>query len=340
MRSAKPSSTRDPSPTTKLKGVLAWYFSKIYGRVEGPGTLPFYCDAKRVGPFAVNPSELAVGDASALFKLFVAMAMFQALRDVVIMRQQAAMLRSAAQSLLSTTVLGKLVCHSPCEQLASAATFDAGCSVQKSGGIVDCVHHPGAPCHVKEATRLLNRMGDMGKLPTSAWLHAWQDNRLAALLEEVQATESHPARRATLLVERFSRVYRVGEKLATMFTSALATPALAPGLTPWFPAVDGNTLVVVDTNVARAVNRLGGPVAARTYSARTKWIREQSQMIDLQEFRADVPAFSPRLVQQALYSFCSKSNRSAQTDDCRMRTTPCAACMPVLCPFVQPFNGD
>lgn len=336
MRSAKPSGTTGPIPTTQLKGVLAWYLSEVYGRVEGPGTLPFYCDAKRVGPFFVNPSELAAGDASALFKLFVAMGMFQALRDVVIMRQQAAMLRSAAQSLLSTKVLGKLVRRSPCEQLASAATFDAGCSVQKSGGIVDCAHHAGVTCHVKDATRLLNRMGDMGKLPTSAWLHAWQDGRLAALLEEVQATESHPARRATLLVERFSRVYRVGEKLATMFVSALATPALAPGLTPWFPAVDGNTLVIVDTNVARAVDLLGAPMGARTYSARARWIREQAETIDLQEFRADVPAFSPRLVQQALYTFCSKSNRSAQTDDCRVRTTPCAACVPVLCPFVQP----
>ena len=39
---------------------------------------------------------------------------------------------------------------------------------------------------------------------------------------------------------------RVGRKLATMFVSALSTPALAPGLTPWFPDIDGNELVVVD----------------------------------------------------------------------------------------------
>jgi hypothetical protein len=140
-------------------------------------------------------------------------------------------------------------------------------------------------------------------------------------------------------VERFARVHRVGRKLATMFVSALSTPALAPGLTPWFPGVDGNDLVVVDTNVARAVDALREPGAAKTYDARERWVREQAARLDLREFRPDLPSYSPRLVQQALYAFCAKSNRVARADACSGRAAPCAGCAPALCPFATSMGG-
>lgn len=319
--------------TATLRRILAWYFGEVYGRAEGPKILPFYCDQQRVGHFAVKPSELAAGHPPALFRLFVAMAMFQARRDVLIMRQQASMPRSHALAIVSSRELGQHARRSPCDQLVSAATFDAGCSVYKTGKTVDCARHAGEPCHVKEASRLLNRMGDMGKLPTSAWLHHWKDAQLTELLQEVRDGEAKPSRRAELLVERFCWVYRVGEKLATMFVSALSTPALAPGLTPWFPAVDGNTLVIVDTNVSRAVDLLREPGAAKTYEARATWIRKQAQTIDLRQFCTDVPGFSPRLVQQALYWFCSKSNRVALANGCCAASAPCGVCVRGLCPF-------
>jgi len=169
-RPRTPSPRNDLITKDNLRGVVAWYFGQVYGRLEGPGTLPYYCDPKRVGHFALSRSELAAGRPTALFKLFVAMAMFQARRDVVIMRQQASMSREETRYLLSTATIGRLALRSQCDQLVSAETFDAGCDVQKSGGLVDCIRHPGAPCHVKDATVLLKRMGDMGKLPTSAWL--------------------------------------------------------------------------------------------------------------------------------------------------------------------------
>jgi hypothetical protein len=317
----------------KLKAVLAWYLDKVYGSIEGLGTLPFYCDRKRIGNFAVSPSELAAGRAPALFKLFVGLAMFQARRDVVIMRQQAAMSPGEARHLLSMREIGQLALRSRCELLSSTTAFDEGCSVRKMDHQVDCAHHPGAPCHVKDATFLLNRMGDMGKLPTSAWLHAWKDGQLSRLLKEVQAAESDPQRRAALLVGRFSRIYRVGVKLSTLFVSALSTPALAPGLSPWFPAVDGNALVVVDTHVARAVDLLSNSACAATYESRARFIRERARAIDLREFAPNLPSFSPRLVQQALYSFCSKSNRIDQRTDCSVGAPACKLCVPVLCPF-------
>lgn len=301
--------------------------------------LPFYCDPARVGYFSVSPAALAAGDPSALFRLFVSLAMFQARRDVVIMRQQAGMSREQTKYLLSPSVIGRMAVRSHCALFDSASRFDAECQVQKDGPRVDCAYQPGAPCHVKDATVLFNRMGDMGKLPTSAWLHAWKGGRLKRLLKQVIADESDPQARAVRLVEHFAHVYRVGVKLATMFVSAMSTPALAPGLTPWFPAVDGNALVVVDTNVARAVDNLRGRGTLGTYEARADWIREQARTLDLRQFASNVPRYSPRLVQQALYSFCSKSNRHANGNDCPVDKWPCRQCVPSLCPFGEGAPG-
>jgi hypothetical protein len=198
---------------------------------------------------------------------------------------------------------------------------------------VDCSHRPGRPCHVKTSTVLFHRMGDMGKLPTSAWLHAWKGGHLTQILATILAQEADPRKRADLLVEKFARVYRVGQKLATMFVSALSTPALAPGLTPWFPEVDGNGLMVIDTNVVRVVDTLRESTALKTYEARACWLRAQAAQVDLRQFGPNLPAFSPRLVQQALYSFCSKSNRVARNDACAHLEQACATCITELCPF-------
>ena len=313
-----------------LRRVLRWYFGEVYGKSEGPGTVPFYCDPGRVGHFAVDKRDVAAGSEAALFRMFVTFAMFQARRDVLIMGQQRGMVRAAARSLTSVRVLRRYIAHSCCEHVESADGFDAGCSVRKSRGVVDCDRHPNAPCHVKDGTRHLRRMGDMGKLPTSAWLHVWSAGGVSQLLAAVLDQEPDPQRRADLLVDRFSRIHRVGSKLATMYVSALSTPSLANGAAPWFPRVDGSALVVVDTNVARAVTTLCGPGYARTYAAQAGWLREKARAIDLGEFRADVPRFSPRLVQQSLYAFCSKSNRVATNARCA-RPRECPAVL--LCPF-------
>ena len=248
------------------------------------------------------------------------------------MGQQREMSLAASRSLTSVRVLRRQIAQSPCEYLESAGGFDTGCSVRKSRGVVDCDCYANAPCHVKDGTRHFRRMGDMGKLPTSAWLHVWSAGGVSKLLAAVVGQEPDPQRRADLLVERLSRVHRVGRKLATMYVSALSTPSLAPGVTPWFPSVDGSALVVVDTNVAHAINALRGPSPARTYAAQTKWLRGKAKAIVLRQFRADVPSFSPRLVQQSIYAFGSKSNRIARNERC----SSIAGCpAPELCPFCR-----
>jgi hypothetical protein len=300
---------------------------------------PFYCDAERIGTFAIPPDELAAGTDAAIFRLFVTLSMYQALRDVVIMRQQRSLPRESMHVVADLSFVKRAIARHRCPTLASAEVFEECCDVTKTGESVDCGRCPGAACHVKDATVVFNRMGDMGKLPTSAWLRLWKGGGVHALLERVCWEEPLPTKRAALLVEHFASVHRVGRKLATMFVSALSTPAIAPGLTPWFPAVDGNELVVVDTNVARAVDALREPGAPRTYVARERWVREQAAKIDLREFRPGLPRYSPRLVQQALYAFCSKSNRVAQGDTCAVRPTPCSGCAPTLCPFVASMES-
>lgn len=312
----------------ETKAIVRWYFDE--GRVEG---VPFYCDPTRIGAFAVEHGELAAGTDAAIFQLFVTLSMYQALRDVVVMRQQRALRRASVRVVADLATVKRSISRHTCPTLRSIEAFEQGCDVGKDSDLIDCGTCPGAACHVKDATRVFNRMGDMGKLPTSAWLQLWRGGGVKTLLDEACREESSPGKRAVLLVTRFAAVHRVGRKLATMFVSALSTPALAPGLTPWFPDIDGNDLVVVDTNVARAVDVLREAGAAKTYDARERWVREQAAQLDLREFRPDFPSYSPRLVQQALYAFSSKSNRVARGDVCSRRAGPCASCAPALCPF-------
>lgn len=319
---------------SQVAAVVRWYLEHVYARWEGPGTTAFYCDRSRVGHFAIDPKALAAGSPAALFKLFVTLAMYQARRDTVIMAQQRDMPASDARLLTSATTLSRHCGAAYCRALTVGEFFDSRCSVFKRAGRVDCDEARRRSCHVKDATVALNRTGDMGKLPTSAWLHLWKGGNLARTVAAVCAQEKEPGARAELLVERFASVHRVGRKLATLFVSALSTPALAPGLTPWFPRMDGNQLVVVDTNVARAVDLLRGALAPRTYEARAQWLTAVARGIPLRQYRAELPDFSPRLVQQALYAFCSKSNRTARQDPCAFQPGECDGCAPSVCPFV------
>ncbi|HPA52559.1 MAG TPA: hypothetical protein PLP50_13255, partial [Thermoanaerobaculia bacterium] len=40
-----------------LRSIVVWYFREVYGRFEGPGVLPFYCDPERRDrKFDLSPS--------------------------------------------------------------------------------------------------------------------------------------------------------------------------------------------------------------------------------------------------------------------------------------------
>lgn len=318
-----------------LDGMVAWYAARVYGRVEGPGRAPFYCDPARVGRFAVEPAALARGDDRALFQLYVTLAMYQSRRDVDIMAIQRAMPGRSARAMVEPRRLAVAVDDARCAHLRSAEAFDAGCSVYRveGGGATRCEERPRAWCHVKDATAAIGRMGDMGKLPTSAWLHLRDagDHGFAALLARVTRAHAAPAARATALVAALARFYRVGDKLATMVVAALTVPELAPGLTPWHPAVDGHDLVIVDANVGRVIDALR-PRGVGTYAARAAWFRTHAGKVELRRHRADWPRRSPRLVQQAAYWFRSRSNRDAAGLGCEAAAAG-ARCDARLCPY-------
>jgi len=319
---------------TQLERMVRWYATAIYGRIEGAGQLPFYCDPARVGAFAVEPGALAAGTEEAVFQVVVALAMYQSRRDVDIMAIQRTMARRAAEAIVSPYRLRLLIEASRCEQLAAATTFDGGCDVRRNlaAGRATCGHRPRTACHVKDATLAIGRMGDMGMIPTSAWLHLRPAGGFRGLLARVVASTRTPAAAADAMVLELSRIRRIGTKLATMIVAALATPALAPGLTPWAPQLDGNHLIVVDANVARVIDALR-PRGRRTYAVRAAWLRRHAMALDLSAIRRDWPTTSPRLVQQALYWYRSRSNRTAIEDRCATADRACADCVATVCPF-------
>lgn len=316
----------------ELERIVAWYARNAYGRWEGAAQLPFYCDATRVGHFAVDPTALKVGDDDALFRLLVVLTMYQARRDVDIMQLQRAMPKREATAMVSTKRLSTLVDQSRCVHLQSAEAFEASCSVRRDFARDRAIcDRAGTSCHVKNATMAIRRMGDMGMLATAAWLRLRDDGGgFGAQLDRMCRGIPDPAQRANAMVLYVSGFYRIGIKLATMFVSALATPVLAPGLTPWWPFLDGNHLVVVDANVARVIDVLH-PTGAKTFEARARWLRGLATTIDLDRFHEAWPKKSPRLLQQAIYVFRSKSNRLRSGDCCE--TDPCLS---RTCPFHAP----
>lgn len=176
----------------------------------------------------------------------------------------------------------------------------------------------------------IGRMGDLGKLPTSAWLHLGPRG-LSRWFAEVCAAERDAQARAALMIERLTVIYRIGVKLASMFVSALTVPELGIGVPAWSPELDGSRVVVVDANVGHAIRWWRRGRGKDTYAARAQWFVSVAREIDLTRLRAGLPRASPRFVQQAVYLFRSRSNRLAHGDVCA--ASRCADCPSSLCPF-------
>jgi hypothetical protein len=316
----------------ELEGIVSWYLSTAFGRWEGPGVRPFYADASRVGQFAVDLDAVAARDPVALFHLLITMSAYQSRRDVDIMEIQRTMPARQAVAMTSPRRLRLLVDHAACRHLRGASTFDRGCDVHRDfiRDRATCNTRPRTPCHVKDATSAIGRMGDLGKVPTSAWLHLGHGG-LARWFAEVCTEDRDRRARAAHMVARVATIYGIGVKLASMFVSALSTPELGIGVAAWSPELDGSRVVVVDANVGRAIRawRRGG--GADTYKANARWFIRAAEKVDLSRMRTGLPRSSPRFVQQAVYLFRSRSNRMSHGDMCA--DGQCAACPSTLCPF-------
>src|SRR5262245_37892070 len=138
----------DLRPRRTLRSILSWYFSHVYGRWEGPGVLPYYCDRSRLGQFAIAPRDLAAGNSQTSCKMFVTMAMFQARRDILVARLLRSFPKASTLEITSPDTLRVRIASSDCDVLSDADTFDQLCDVQKrSDGRVACDHLPQAECH-------------------------------------------------------------------------------------------------------------------------------------------------------------------------------------------------
>jgi hypothetical protein len=317
-----------------LEKIVAWYLATAFGRWEGPGIRPFYADPARVGAFAVNLEAVAARDPEALFQVLVTLAAYQSRRDVDIMAIQRATPARQATAMISSRRLQVLVDRATCRNLHDASTFDQACDVRRDFARerATCDTHPRIACHVKDATMAIARMGDMGKTPTSAWLHL-RDGGLARWFVEVCAASNDAHARASAMIDRVASIYRIGVKLASMFVTALTVPELGIGVAAWTPELAGSRIVVVDGNVAHAIRAWRRGRGAHTYAANAHWLVSAATKINLSRMHAGLPRSSPRFVQQAVYLFRSRFNREAYGDTCA--DSPCEACPSTLCPFAS-----
>lgn len=318
--------------------MVRWYLATHYERPGDPGTASMFCDPARLGAFAIDRAALLARDGATLFKLLVAIAMFQRRQDV----QIAAILRSLgpgeAAELTDHRRLLELADASGCAHASSATALAERCDLTKhpvtKRGL--CASNPAVPCALKRHTEWMRRYGHFGKVPTSAALVVRDSGAadLAALLEAARQGARGRARRAEALEAALSRTWRVSAKISAMFLSLVTNPDLTRGLEEW-AGVDWRRFVVVDSNVDLflAAIRYRGP---GTYEARRGYIRELSRRINLREFDRRLRADNPRIVQQAMFLFMSAANRRSLPHDCmHRRPDACGRCdarVAALCP--------
>lgn len=298
-----------------------------------------FLDRSKVGVFAVTAGELRRGDPDALFRMLVATTMFQRRQDIQIQRVLRGISEVDVEELGRPRRLLALVDSSPCSHMKSMATLHRSCDLAKHAVTGDgrCGANPKVTCHLKRHTVLLRRYGHFGKVPTSAALMVREAGvgSLRELRTKVLRSTREPAARAELLEVHLSRAWRVSDKIASMFLSALSAPDLSSRAPPWNRAIDWTRYVVVDSNVDLFLSAIGYPGAA-SYGARREFIRQLAARIDLSELRPGLRPFNPRLVQQAMYLFMSSTNRRTIARDCMhvgvAACRRCPAAVAQLCP--------
>lgn len=299
--------------------VVRWYLRLHHRTVDDPGTARTFRDRRKVGAFAVSADAVRSGDSDALFRLLIATTMFQRRQDLQIMRILRSLSEAQVAQLTRPKLLLALVDEKTCPQMGSTSALHNACDLAKDPATKEgtCSANPHAACHLKVHTVWLRRYGHFGKVPTSAALMLREAGvqGLSQLREKVLRETEDPQQRAEALLRSLSRAWRVSDKIASMFLSALSTPDLASGPTPWADGIDWTQFVVIDSNVDLYLKSIGYR-GSKSYDARRAFVRALAQRIDLRRLRRGLIAFNPRLVQQAMYLFMSSTNRKAAARDC------------------------
>jgi len=324
----------------RTREVVTWYLGTHHGRPGEPGFASMYTDPRLVGPLAVDLEDLRAGSAPALHQALLATVMFQAIKDVIAHKILRGLPPSLAQEMATPSQLRTALAQIPCEHLGSLEQL-RGCTLTKDGktGAGSCSTWPGLACPLKGYTVALRRYGHFGRVPPGLVYmldHAGVRD-LPGLYGAARAGRS-PAEASEWLLVQLSQAWRVNRKLASMFLSVVSNPDLLPGA-PWSTGLDWRRFVVVDTNVDRFLAALGwrGP---GTYRARERAVHALASRIALDDLHPGLHRHNPRVVQQAMFLFASRSNRLARSHDCaHRRETSCPTCPePVkdLCPFGPP----
>lgn len=316
------------------RAVTAWYLESYYGTPEDVGLPAMFCREDRVGHFAADAKALAAGDGDMLFRLLVTMTMFQRRSDRQIMRVLQGIAEQDAREMTDAETLLEFSDSLTCPNVGDLSALKERCDLAKDPvskrGV--CNTHPKTPCHLKRHTELLKRYGHFGKVPTSAALTLRTNGvkSLAELKDRIWEDTECPTERAMALEQAISHSWRVSKKIAAMFLSAVTNRDLSRSLTPWSAGVDTSHFVVIDSNVDLFLKAVGyaGP---RSYEARREFIQTLSRKVNLDEHRAEMQRYNPRIVQQALYMFMSESNRRASDHDCSHASpSACASCSSTL----------
>lgn len=326
-----------PKQVMTTRMVVEWYLRSHFGTDADQGVVQTFANASMVGAFAVDPAAVASHDPQALFRLLMAIVMFQRRQDQQIQRILRGLSRDDARELTSLDDLLALASRAECGFARSNVSLRTSCdlakdSLTKAG---TCGQRPGTPCHLKRHTVLLRRYGHFGKVPTSLALTVFEAGAadLPDLLRRAAKSGSTPHERARAMITALSASWRVNDKIASMFLSIVWNPDMTPGVVD-DPSVDWRHFVVIDSNVDGFLRAIGGP-KTYSYEARRTFLRELSSKIDLSSMGPTLRRDNPRVVQQAMYLFMSWSNRRAIPSDCMHRPDTCDLCpRPVakLCP--------
>jgi hypothetical protein len=316
--------------TRVVRRIVVWYLRHYYGTAEDLGTAEMFCDTSKVGSFALSLERLIAADGEALFRLWVMMTLFQRRQDAQVLRILRGIAPDDARELGSAGALLALVDSQSCPWIATTNLLHGTCDLGKAPetGSPYCTKNPSMACHLKRHTALLKRYGDFGKAPTSAALVLRESgaNNLNDIKAQVFRSEPDPRERAKLMVATLSRAWRVSEKIASMFLSAVANPDLPGNAPSWTEGMDWTFFVVLDSNADLFLHSIRFP-SGRDYESRRSFVFELARTIDLRQLRSRLRRYNPRLIQQAIYMFMSASNRRQSPLDCSRRgSSACARC--------------
>lgn len=327
----------------KTRAVMEWYLATHYGRPDEPGVPSMFCRADKVGAFAISQAAYVRGEGDALFRLLIATTMFQRLQDVLILRILRGISADEAADLSSAQRLLALVDGCDCPHAQSTAGLREVCDLAKdpASGAGVCAANPAVRCHLKQHTVLLKRYGHFGKVPSSAALTLREAgvSSLPELRDAIFTRLADPYERAAALEAALSRAWRINQKIASMFLSAVSNPDLAPGgYAPWAAGLDWGHFVVIDSNVDLFLASIGYR-GGRSYDERRAFVQALARRIDLSALDRRLAPYNPRLVQQAMYVFMSAANRRALPQDCmRLGPDECDRCphsLATRCPVRQ-----